>query len=172
MNDELKTTEERERISSPRWVGGAVLIVLGLLLLVDQFFDIPHSDQLVLPGLGLVFLVWGLATRNSGLLIPGGILAGIGVGVYLQDAFSWAGEGEAGIFLIAFGAGFALITLLSSIFTQDRHFWALIPGGILAAIGVALLAGGFLLDVLEYAGKFWPVILIVAGLTIIFRRRK
>lgn len=172
MNNEIKATEEREKISNSRWVSGAALIVLGLVLLANQFFDIPNADQLVLPGLGLIFLIWGLATRNSGLLIPGGILTGIGVGVYLQDAFTWGGQGDEGIFLISFGAGFALITLLSSAFTKDRHQWALIPGGILALIGVALLVGGFMIDALELVGKFWPVILIVAGLTMIFRRRQ
>jgi hypothetical protein len=119
----------------------------------------------------LLFLVWGIVTRTSGLLVPGGILTGIGTGVYLMNALPLEGDAEPGVFLLSFGGGFALITLLSAIFTEEIHWWALIPGGILATIGGALYAGGIAQDVLEIIGRFWPVALILVGIYILFRRR-
>ncbi len=154
-----------------RLISGLVMILLGGLFLVDQFVEIPSMGNLFLPGLGLIFLVWGMITRTGGLLIPGGILTGIGTGVYLMDVLPLEGEQEPGIFLLSFGAGFALITLLSLVFSDEKHWWALIPGGILATIGGALYMGGAAMDVLELVGKFWPVALILVGVYIIFRRR-
>lgn len=160
------THAQRNRI-----ISGLILILLGGLFLLDQFIQIPAMGNLFLPGLGLVFLVWGIVTRSSGLLVPGGILTGIGAGVYLMNALPLEGDAEPGVFLLSFGGGFILITLLSAIFTRETHWWALIPGGILAAIGGALYMGGAALDVLQLIGKFWPVALILVGVWVIFRRR-
>ena len=155
-----------------RIISGLVLILLGGLFLVNQIVEIPAVGKLFLPGLGLIFLIWGMITRTGGLLIPGGILTGIGAGVYLMETLSLEGEQEPGVFLMTFGGGFALITLLSLVFSDEKHWWALIPGGILAAIGAALYMGGAAMDVLEMIGKFWPVALILVGVWVIFRRRE
>ena len=160
------THAQRNRI-----ISGLILILLGGLFLIDQFVQIPAMGNLFLPGLGIVFLLWGIVTRSSGLLIPGGILTGIGTGVYLMNALPLEGDAEPGVFLLAFGGGFILIMLLSAVFTRETHWWALIPGGILAAIGAALYMGGAALDVLQLIGKFWPVALILMGAWVIFRRR-
>ena len=161
----MQTTKSSGRIS------GIALILIGLLILAAQLFELPSFGQLFLPGLGLIFLLWGIFSRSGGLLIPGGVLTGIGVGVYLMDVLPVAESQDAGVFLLSFGGGFALITLLSAVFTPDKHWWALIPGAILAAIGGALLIGGTALQVLEVLGTYWPVILILVGIYILLRRR-
>lgn len=171
MSDDTNTPAVEEKSSSNRWITGVILIVLGTFLLLTQFFDLPNAGMLFLPALGAIFLLWGIFTRTSGLLVPGGILSGIGVGSYLIDLLPLNGEQEGGVFLLSFGAGFALITLLSVVFTKDKHTWALIPGGIMAVIGGMILAGGAALDALETFGKFWPVILIIVGVYVIFKRR-
>ncbi len=172
MSEELNVPVVNEKKSvDNRWVTGAILILVGGFLLISQLVDIPNFGDLFLPALGAIFLLWGIFSRNSGLLIPGGILTGIGAGSYLMDVLPASGDGEGGIFLVSLGGGFALITLLSMVFTRDRHLWALIPGGILAVIGGAILIGGQALQALEFAGKYWPVILIVVGLYVIFKRR-
>ncbi|GAB4580529.1 MAG: hypothetical protein Fur0022_32710 [Anaerolineales bacterium] len=154
-----------------RIISGLALILLGGLFLVNQMFELPSVGKLFLPGLGLVFLIWGVITRTGGLLIPGGILTGIGTGVYLMQALPLEGEREPGIFLLSFGGGFILITLLSLVFAEEKHWWALIPGGILASIGGALYMGGVALDILQMVGQLWPVALILVGVWVIFRRR-
>lgn len=156
-----------------RTIGGIVLILIGLVALLSQYVEIGEAlGLLLLPGLGLLFLAWGILSRQSGFLIPGGILAGIGAGTLLltgpyEDA---AGDVQAAVFLLVFAAGWGLIPILSTIFTEEGHWWALIPGGILALIGAALLVGGAAMTALEYLGKIWPVFLILGGLFLILRR--
>jgi len=168
--------EIRKKSFSPRragaWVGGLFLIFIGLLILANQLIDIPGFDNLFLPILSLIFIVWGLASREGGLLIPGGILAGISTGIYLMSGpYAHLEEpGQPGVFLIRFGAGWVLITVLS-IFTGQIQWWALFPGFILGAIGGGLLAGGIWITVLEWVGKLWPVALILAGVWIVFKRK-
>lgn len=154
-----------------QWVGGAILITIGLFLLAAQIF---HGDwEAAIPlGLGLIFLLWGSLVRKVGLLIPGGILSGIGVGALLiEGPFStWAEETSGGLFLLCFAGGWALITVTSALFTHKTAWWALIPGGILALVGAALLIGGPALQALELLGQGWPVILILVGLYLVIVR--
>jgi hypothetical protein len=166
----MKTGESRNHV-----VGGIALIVLGLIALLAQFSDFGETlGLLIVPALGAIFLLWGILTRQSGLLIPGGILSGIGIGILLiAGPFdSVTGDTSGGIFMLSFAFGWFLIPVLSTIFTRDNHWWALIPGGIMALIGGGLLFGGAALTVLEYVGEFWPVFLILAGLYLILRRSR
>lgn len=88
-----------------------------------------------------------------------------------MNALSLGETAEPGVFLLAFGAGFASITLLSALVTREAQWWALWPGSILGIIGASLILGGFALDVLSFIGRFWPVGLIAAGLYVLLRRR-
>ena len=152
-------------------VAGAALIAIGLLAFAAQFMEFVNVGLLFLPTLGVIFLIWGIAVRHVGPMIPGGILTGIGVGVILMEqTTALPGEAsDAGIFLITFGAGWALITLLSALFTAKTQWWPLIPGGIIAAVGVALFAGDAGLRLLEFVGDFWPLVLIAVGLIVVLR---
>lgn len=168
-SDKSTTTKSSRR--PRRWLGGAVLILLGLVFLAGQFVNLPSFGQFFLPGLGLVFLLWGVVSRNSGLLIPGGVLAGIGSGIYLMDALPLEGAGDAGIFLVCFGAGFGAMALLSILFTPEKHWWALLPGGFLGLIGAMMLIGGAALQAVQFAGRYWPVVVILIGAYLLIRRR-
>lgn len=168
---EIETVKSNGR---EKWTAGVALIVIGIIALAGQFVPLPNLGLLVLPALGLVFLLWGILSREGGLLIPGGILSGIGLGVVLtQTIFSGFEEGEAtaAVFLLSFALGWGLITLLSAIFTDETYWWALIPGAIMALIGGALLAGGLALQLVGFAGRAWPVALIAVGLYLIFKRQ-
>jgi hypothetical protein len=74
--------------------------------------------------------------------------------------------------MIIFGLGFASITLFTAFFADETHWWALIPGGIIATIGIAILSGGFMLTMLEWAGKLWPLILVAIGIQVIRESRR
>ena len=167
-NGELDARDARNR-----WLTGIALIAIGMLVLVVQFAKSETLGLLLLPGLGLIFLLWGSLARSVGLFIPGGVLSGIGLGVYLTAGpLSYLeGEAEGAVFLLAFAAGWGLITLLSALVCRETHWWPLIPGGIMALIGGALLAGGPGLTALEWAGKLWPLILIGLGAYVLVRRQ-
>jgi hypothetical protein len=172
MNTPLHSLDSLPAPQRNRLFGGIFLIGLGLLIFLGQFLPEKWMGVAILPVLGAGFLLWGLLARNAGLLVPGGILSGIALGTYLitgpyADATD---EFHGGVFLLAFAAGWALITVLS-FFVGCRQWWPLIPGGILALIGAALLGGGVWLTVLELAGKAWPLALIVIGITLLVRRK-
>ena len=152
--------------------GGLILLAIGLIALAGQFVTISVPDSfglLIVPGLGALFLVWGILSRKAGLVVPGGILSGVGWGVYaISGPFSlWQGDNEGGVFLIFLGLGFALITMVTAVFTKETYWWALIPGGIIAFVGISILFGGAFMTVLAFVGKLWPVILILLGISVL-----
>jgi len=153
-------------------LGGVILIALGVLFLIGQFVHFEWYGQFILTALAALFLVGGLATRRPGLIVPGGILGGIALGVWAQGLPMFEAEtNSASIFLFCFAAGWALITALTFALGKVM-WWPLIPGGIMALIGAALLTGGPALAALEMFGKYgWPLILIAISVYVIFRRR-
>lgn len=155
-----------------RLIGGLILIGVGLYLFAAQFLQAAWMGTLILPGLGLIFIAGGLAGRNPGLLIPGGILSGLGLGTYLvAGPLGDASEVTSGaIVLLCFAAGWGLITLLSAVIGR-RLLWPLIPGGLLAAVGGLMFAGASGLVILEWLGRLWPLALIAAGAALLLRRR-
>ncbi len=153
-------------------IGGILLVTFGLLALIGQFVNFGELlGLLIVPGIGLIFLVAGIVARQPGFLIPGGILSGIGAGVLLiEGPFAHVnGDAEGGIFLLAFAAGWALITVTTAVFTKQTHWWPLIPGGILALIGGGILTGGLMQNVLEIVGKIWPIFLILGGAYVLYQ---
>lgn len=155
-------------------VGGLILIAVGVLALIGQFVDIGEMmGWIVLGGLSLIFVVAGIATRQSAFFIPGGILAGLALGVWLMITPDWSlsEDNQGGLFLLAFAAGWVLIPVLSIIFSRgERHLWALIVAAILALVGAGISFGGAALDALEMLGKIWPIFLIAGGVLILLKR--
>ncbi|MFT5196388.1 MAG: hypothetical protein ACI85U_003420 [Candidatus Promineifilaceae bacterium] len=152
-------------------LAGFGLIVLGMVFLVSQYVNV--DGFLVLPALGIGFIGWSILSRNKGLMIPGGIMSGIALGSILAEStLATRLEGDAGgaLFMLSFAAGWFVITILTFLFFNDFQWWPLIPGGIMALIGVGILSDGVLLDVLGQVGRFWPIILIAIGLSIVWKQ--
>lgn len=161
---------------SERRTGGIVLVALGLFFLLAQFLNL---GAWVLPILGLAFLTVGAVTRQAGWMIPGGILSGLALGVFMvEEPFSRADPVAGGLFLIAFAAGWALIYIASRLLTNDPQSWALIPAGIMAFIGTLVYVAEFtgpavrLFFRILYVG--WPLALVGIGVILLARewRRK
>jgi len=155
-------------------IGGLLLISIGALVLVGKYFNlntIPNLSLFFLPALGALFMLAGILGRNAGLMVPGGILSGIGWGAYLvAGPFTWQTDAQqGGIFLLAFALGWVSITVVSALFAKRTVWGTLIPAAVLAAVGGALFFGGAFMDVLEVAGKLWPLALIAAGVAVIFK---
>lgn len=167
--DTSKTKPNRDRV-----ILAVMLIIIGLLTFITQIVDVPRIELLILPGLALIFLIWGLLTREIGLIIPGGILAGVALGVYLITGPFAGLEDDAmgGAFLLAFSLGWALITVLSPLTKQKFQWWPLIPGAIIGLAGLALVRGGAAMQVLEIIGYAWPLALVAIGAYLLLRRRE
>jgi hypothetical protein len=157
-----------------KWIAGIALIAIGGILLVAQFTNSTWTGLLIFPALALIFLAWGIAARSPGLMVPAGIFIGLGLGTWLVTG-DWltsnmVADTKGGIFLLAFAVGWASITLLSALFTREVHWWPLIPGGIMAIVGVALVIGGNAVQTLAWLNYAWPLAMIVIGVFLLLRR--
>lgn len=157
-----------------RAVGGMVLVIVGLLLLVGQLTNWTILSWLIFPIMAVIFLAWGLLTRRFGLIIPGGIFAGLGLGMFTLTGpmSTMTASIQPGLFLICFGAGWALISLLSLVTTDRWAWWPLIPGAAIGLTGVALLGGDLGQTVLRLMEYLWPLILVAIGAYLVLVRRK
>ncbi len=145
------------------WIGGVVLIAIGVAFLLGQL--LPNAGRFVPLLVGLIFLAVFLATRNYGFLVPGGIVTGVGAGIVLT--MEDQGRVGGGLFLVSLGLGFVGIFLLGALFRlRENHPWPLIPGGILCTIGLITLGGTRYDEVARFA---WPAVLIVLGLLFVVR---
>lgn len=148
-----------------RYAPGLVLIIIGLLLLLTRQ-HLLRGDLTVLI-IGTLLLVIYAFSGQYGLLIPGGILTGLGAGIALRE---WVGAEGASV-VLGLGLGFL------SIYAVDRArgiqrtggWWPVIPGGILTAIGVLLAAQAT--GTLQIIGTWWPVVLVALGIWLLFRPR-
>jgi hypothetical protein len=154
----LSSAFEEKKMKTPnaRMIPGLVLIVIGIFFLLAQYFEFGPGLFVLL--LGTAFLFAYAFTRAYGLLIPGCILAGIGVGLLFERTMN------SGVTIsLGLGLGFIAIFVVQKIFGKASHWWPLIPGGVLVIVGIAeaVPQGQMLIE------KGWPVILIVIGLAIL-----
>ncbi|MDE3088906.1 MAG: hypothetical protein KGJ80_05935 [Chloroflexota bacterium] len=138
-------------------IPGLILIVLGIVFLLMQYFE--FGPGLFLTLLGLVFLLPYVFTRSYGLLIPGCILVGLGVGLAFERV---AARPDVSV-SIGLGLAFCAIYLVQWIATGASHWWPLVPGGILILVGLAEIVpqGQAVLE------KGWPLILVLIGMLLL-----
>ncbi len=123
-------------------IWGGLLIVLGLALIANNMgwlgdWNVPIWS-LILGAFSLVFLVTYLGDRTQWwALIPGLVILGIAVAVFLAEQDLVSGEIVATFILGGIGLPFLLIFV-----TDRRHWWALIPGMTMSGIALAVLLGG------------------------------
>jgi pimeloyl-ACP methyl ester carboxylesterase len=97
------------------------------------------------------------------LVVFGSIAFGFVLGLLLTLVVFAGGEESqiTGSALLALGAGFMLLALASSRFTDQPQRWALAPGVAAAVVGLAILLFAPGNRVLGLAGWVWPVLLLV-----------
>ncbi len=156
-------TGPRDRIAF-----AVILIVVGIAGLVGQVWQ-PTTDVggwiVMVIGLGLLGAF--AYTRQYGYLVPGGIMTGLGAGIVASEAFTFAtDEASSGAIVLGLGLGFLSIWVIGAVVrVAQHHWWPVIPGGILAVVGGALLIGGQAVDLLDY----WGVAVIAVGVFVLWR---
>lgn len=144
--------------SRSRVVLGAILIILGVGLFALQFFE-GFTEAFYLFLIGGAFTAWYLYRRIYGVLIPGCIMLGLGLGTVGEEALlSFKGLEEIGL-----GVGFVALWVIPLIYEGKSIWWPLIPGAILIIVGLSEGSEAFdrLLDV------GWPLIIVFIGLLLL-----
>jgi hypothetical protein len=137
-----------------RQLAGVLLIALGVAQLVISLTG--TGVELVVALGGVAFLAAFLATRAYGFLVPGGVLTGVGVGLFLLAR----GQSFA-VLQLGLAAGFLAIPLLQLLTGAPRErgwWWPLLPAGILGVLGAATLVDAQLVTL------GLPGLLVLAGI--------
>jgi len=147
------------------WLPGVILIVIGVTLFAIQWL---HLDaNVIVLVIGLVFAGAYATTRRYGLLIPAGILTGLGAGILLED-FGLSREPV----VLGLGLGFLAIygvDLLRGGSRDRARWWPLIPAAILIVIAAG--GGAFGDEGARAVEQGWPIILIATGAWLLLRDR-
>lgn len=132
-----------------------LIIVVTLDVLVDAFIA-----TYVLYAIAIPFLVGFLLNReNWGLLIPAYVLFAVGTMVPLIELNVLYDILVAAYVMFAIAIPFFVVYI-----RNNENWWALIPGGILAVIGLAFLIAEAAVELIFAIG------LILAGLLIVIRQ--
>jgi hypothetical protein len=160
--------EDRERQQMSRLMPGLILIGLGVLFLLAQFFPIGDWFLLIL---GLAFLASYFLTRRDGLLWPAGVLTGLGTAILVSERLRLDGPLQAASILLGLSAGFFAIYVIDQLYTPPTPaapLWAGLGTGLAGVIFVLIGLGVLSESVWGLIGQLWPLALIVAGIAVIF----
>jgi hypothetical protein len=170
----------RERRSD--LVIGVILLLIGAWFLAAQFNLVPSLNQLIniqyewpmiIVGVGVLLFILGLLSRNPGLSVPACIVGGIGGILYWTNSTgNWVAWSYLWSLIPGFvGVGIILSTLLGG---EEKSGYReglrlIFISAILFIVFYMLLSGQ------GYFIKYWPVLVIIAGIWIIiqtiFRRK-
>jgi len=139
---------------------GSGLIVLGLLLLVAQFYG-GLVDALIPLVMGGGFILAYALRRQYGWLIPGGLLTGVGVSGLLEYLLGPPSDLSA----LGLGVGFLLIYLIDRLYRGATSRWPLVPGAVLTLLSLAENLPQFE----AWLTIGWPALLILLGLLLLIR---
>ncbi len=151
-----------------RLIGGVALLSMGLVILLDRYLKTGWLALIILPSVGLFFLLNGIRARSLGLIVPGGILSGLGIGAFITlSAFvkpSW--QNRIGMALLAFALGWGVITLAAAYSTNRLILWPLVPGGIIGSIGACFLFSSLrVVDFSLFVGTCLGLVFLLWGIT-------
>jgi hypothetical protein len=153
-------------------IPACVLGGLGITLLISELRWMDLALSLAI-GVAIPLLIWGLAERKVGLIIPGSLLVGIGPGLFHAWGVIATGNGlvSTGIMLVWFSLGWFLILVFTRMVKQQVAWWPLIPGGILGVVGTGLYIGGDPSNALGFIGNTGSIGLMIFGLYLLLMRK-
>ncbi len=142
-----------------RIFAGAILVILGVGLLALQYTS-GFGQSMTTFLIGGLFVAGYFFRRSYGLLIPGCVLLGLGLGSIGERSLLTFGDFQT----IGLGIGFISIYLIDVIYRGATHWWPLIPGVFLIVTGFA--RGNAVFQRLLSIG--WPLLLVFVGLLLVF----
>jgi drug/metabolite transporter (DMT)-like permease len=153
-----------------RVIAGALIVIVGVVLLLSEMKVLVLNGEVggilaLLAGAVVFGTLWLSNPKEWWPLIPGGIMAGWG----LASVLGLLGLPAGLVSLIGF-VGSALPFLYIFALDRQKNWWALIPGGIMAFMGVVTLLGSAVGE--EWMGTLtlWGIALVFAAIFLVNRR--
>ena len=154
-------------INKTTFLFGVILIAIGGILLLKSF-DIFYLKWDTIGSVILIFFgayqlgAWALNRKNYGLLFPGTIMLIYGLVFLLCSWNSWNLLSDLWpVFILAPGVAFLLMY-----FFGNKETGLLVTAIIMLGIGFIFLSQNF------FYYNFWPVIIIVIGILLIWKGKK
>jgi len=133
---------------------GAVMVLAGFIILLDQYLRTEWLSLTIVPAAGLMLLANGLNTRRMGWIIPGLLVSSVGVGGVMLFGDLLGGAQVAnriGWGLASLSAGFSLILFFSLFYGKKHAWWAFLIAGILVGTAYPLITNHISVFVLIYS---------------------
>jgi hypothetical protein len=161
---------------------GIVLLLIGGWFLAAQFNLVPKLNEIIniqyewpmiIIGVGILLFILGLLTRNPGMSVPACVVGGIGGVLYYTNS---TGQWGAWAYLWTLIPGFVGIGIILSTLLGGEERTGYREGLRLILISVIMFVIFFML--LSGQGniiRYWPILVILAGIWIIvqtFFRKK
>jgi len=166
---------EEESQMNRKSIVGVLLVALGVVAALVNLGVFRGVFFLPIVSAGLLSMYVAFGGRrhdgNLGFLIPGCIVAAIGLYAVLNDYISMRDSG--GVFLMMLGAAFLAIMVVHTLHGKDQdwgaRYWPIFPATGLILTGVAAASR------VNFPWNIWnmigPVALIVVGLSLWFKNR-
>ena len=158
------------RTRTSNLAAGVILVVVGGVLLVTRFALMATAPAWLL-GLGVGLALIAIVSSSYRALVGGMVLLGLGAGMVLGDR-GVAGLASGAWILLGLGAGFVGVWLLALVLGLNRHWWPLVPGTILLALGGARFLRRVAVippEVMVVVRTWWPAALVVTGVWVLVR---
>ncbi len=144
-----------------RIIAGALIVIVGVVLLLSEMKVIVLSGEVggmlaLLAGAVVFGAIWLSNPKEWWPLIPGGVMASWGLSALL----GLLGLPGGLVSLVGF-VGSALPFLYIFLLDRQKNWWALIPGGIMAFMGLVTLVG-------SAVGEDWMGTLVLWGIALVF----
>jgi len=156
----METPRAVQRNRRSQVATGVALVVIGIVALALQYFEGPGRAVILLLA-GGSFIATYFYSDIYGLLIPGGILSGLGLGIL----GAWSELSVKDPDAIGLGIGFTSIYVIERLYRRRAHWWPLIPGVILIVSGLGARFG----DVGHILWRWSPAVLVLLGLFLVYR---
>jgi hypothetical protein len=156
----MDTPRALQRNRRSQIAAGLALVVIGMVALALQYFEGPGRAVVLLLA-GGSFIATYFYSDIYGLLIPGGILSGLGLGMLGE----WRHVAVRDPNAVGLGIGFVAIYVIERAYRHRAHWWPLIPGVILVGSGLGARFG----DVGHILWRWAPAVLVLLGVVLVVR---
>ena len=165
-----------ERNQRVVFFSGLGLISGGIALVAIQIAGSGAVVRWIPLVAGVALCGTAVATRVPGMLLPGAMLAGLGLGLVVTlSAGESINHGAAvGVFLLCFGGSLSLVPALSLLCGYEFVLWPFPSAALPVLTGIGLVVFPPESTVFGFLADAWPVAVVcsVSFLVIVFFRRK